>query len=56
MKQALEDPRYRWRSIERLSHLVGVPEADALNILRGDPEIVLGMGKSGRQIARLKSR
>jgi hypothetical protein len=56
MKQALEDPRYRWRSVERLSHIAGVPEADALKILRDDAAIVLGMGKSGREIARLKSR
>ena len=55
MKQALEDPRYRWRSVERLSHIAGVPEADALKILRDDAAIVLGMGKSGREIARLKS-
>ena len=26
MKQALEDPRYRWRSVERLSQIAGVPE------------------------------
>ena len=32
------------------------PEADALKILRDDAAIVLGMGKSGREIARLKSR
>ena len=55
MKQALEDPRYRWRSVERLSHIAGLPEADALKILRDDAAIVLGMGKSGREIARLKS-
>jgi hypothetical protein len=56
MEQALEDPRYRWRSVERLSHLAGVSEADALEILRSDPNVVLSRGKSGRQIARLKSR
>jgi hypothetical protein len=56
MKLPLKDPRYRWRSVERLSHLAGVPEADTLNVLRDNPDIVLGMGKSGREIARLKSR
>jgi hypothetical protein len=42
--------------VERLSHLAGVSEADALEILRSDPNVVLSRGKSGRQIARLKSR
>jgi hypothetical protein len=56
IKRALQDPRYKWRSVERLSYLAGVPEKEALDIVRADDDIVLGKGVSGRQIARLKSR
>jgi hypothetical protein len=56
MKRALAETDFRWRSIERLAIAAGLPEDDALGILRSDPEVVLGKGKSGRRIARLVSR
>jgi len=56
MKRALADTDFRWRSIERLAIAAGLHEDDALGILRSDPEVVLGKGKSGRRIARLVSR
>jgi hypothetical protein len=56
MRTALSSGKYLWRSIERLAIIAGVPESAALDILRADPDVVLGMGKSQRQIARLASR
>jgi hypothetical protein len=56
MRQALTSGNYVWRSIERLAVIAGVPESTALDMLRADPEVVLSMGKSQRQIARLASR
>jgi hypothetical protein len=56
MKEALEAGEYRWRSIERLAAIGGVSEGQALNILRSDPDVVLGADKSGRRLARLASR
>jgi len=56
MKEALTNDEYLWRSNERLAIIGGISESQALNILRADPEVVLSMGKSRRQIARLASR
>ena len=56
MRTALSSGKYLWRSIERLAIIAAVPESAALDILRADPDVVLGMGKSQRQIARLASR
>lgn len=56
MKEALTNGKYLWRSIERLATIGAVSESQALDILRADPEVVFGTGKSGRQIARLASR
>ncbi|MBV8227936.1 MAG: hypothetical protein JO232_22405 [Verrucomicrobia bacterium] len=56
LKEALADPRYRWRSIERLSHIAGISADEALALFQTDSEVVLGMGKSGNRIARLKLR
>jgi hypothetical protein len=56
MLKALADPAHRFRSIERLSFLGGVSESEAVDLLRGDPEVVFAKGKSGKLIARLKSR
>ncbi len=47
MKDGLKDTRYTWRSIESLASKAGVTESEALDILRGDPEIELGRGKTG---------
>ena len=48
MKTALEDERYRWQAISRLGDLAGIDEEHATSILRADPDVVLGKGKSGR--------
>ena len=56
MVEALEDGKWRWRTIERLSIIAGTTESEAIKILRGNHEVVLGQDKSGNHIARLRSR
>jgi len=53
---ALAEGKWAWRSIDALSATAGLEPAQTLAILRGGSDIVLGRGKSGKQIARLKSR
>lgn len=53
---ALDKGLKRWRSIQRLATLSGSSKDNVLKILRNEESVVLGQGKSGRQIARLISR
>ena len=53
---ALSDENWVWRSIERLAVIGGITEDEALDILRRDSNVILGKGKSGRRIARLKTK
>ena len=56
MMEGLRSHKYRWRSVERLAYLAGTTEGQALEMLRNNPNVVLSVGKSGRQIARAKDR
>jgi Cft2 family RNA processing exonuclease len=56
MIEALKDINWTWRSIHTLAGKAGVSEERALEILRRDENVRLGWGKSGRRIAKLKSR
>jgi hypothetical protein len=56
MKEALATGKAAWRSFERLAVIGGVSESEVDDILRPDPEVEFSIGKSGRRIARLKSR
>src|SRR5260370_10156446 len=56
MKEALADPKHRFRSLERLAIAAGINEDDVLELLRDDPEVVFAKGKSGNRIVRLRSR
>jgi nucleotide-binding universal stress UspA family protein len=56
MKEALRPEKFTWRSIKTLADVGGVLESEALNIIRNDPEIVLGTGRSGNRLAKLKGR
>lgn len=55
MLAALEEGKYRWRSIERLSSIAAISVAQASEILRPMQEVVFSRGKSGRTIVRLSS-
>jgi hypothetical protein len=54
MRRAMAEGKWAWRSIERLSIKAGISEAEAMAILRAEPEVELSRGKSGRAIARLR--
>ena len=56
MKKALRSEKFTWRSIKTLASVGGVLESEALNILRNDPDVVLGSGKSGARLAKPKDR
>jgi hypothetical protein len=56
MIDALADPNFEWRSIERIAILGGVSEDEALDILRADSNVIFSIGKSGKRIAKLKTR
>ena len=56
VRGALEGSQFQWRSIERLAGASGVNEKRVLEIIRADPTIRLSIGKSGRQIAGLRTR
>jgi hypothetical protein len=57
LREALEHPKYTWRTLERLASLSGSSEDEVLEILLLDPEIQLSRGKRGKKrIAALKSR
>ncbi len=53
---ALAHGAFRWRSIPKLAALSGSSNDEVLNVLRNEQDVILGQGKSGRQIAKLKSR
>jgi hypothetical protein len=55
MISALEDQRYKWRSIERLTMIGGLKsEDDALAILRNIQDVKFSKSKAGKMIARLE--
>ena len=56
LQKALRNPKFRWRSIDRIAAEAGVDENEALDYLRADDDVVLSVSKNQRQIARLKSR
>jgi hypothetical protein len=46
--EGLQNTKYRWRSVRRLAAISAVSESDALDILRENSEVVLGVDKSKR--------
>lgn len=56
IKDALKDDKFTWRKVDTLAYKGGVTKGELLDIIRMDTDIVLGKGKSGAQIAKLKIR
>jgi hypothetical protein len=56
IRQALAEGKWAWRSVEALAAKAALSSQQTLQILRRDPEIELGRSKSGRSIARLRTR
>ncbi|WP_338669927.1 hypothetical protein [Pseudodesulfovibrio methanolicus] len=57
MLAALGEGKYRWRSLDRLATVAGISTSRADSLLRAMPdEVVMGAGRQGRPLARLRSR
>jgi hypothetical protein len=56
LREALEDSTYKWRSIERLSSIVGSSEDEVIRLLVTQDDIRLSRSMTGHQIAGLRSR
>jgi len=56
LRQALNDSRFKWRSIERIATEAGITEQEARDILRADSEVRFSRAKSGKVIVGLRSR
>lgn len=54
--KALQSPKFRWRSVEKLAKFSHLTQDQVLRILSHDDNVVLGVDKSGQQLARLKNR
>ena len=56
MTTALQDPRWPWRTLQSLAREAAVSESEAADLLRSDPSVRFGKGKSGEIIVGLRSR
>lgn len=56
LREELADGKWAWRSIHALAGKAGVDEKTVLDILRADAGVELGRAKTGKSIARLKTR
>lgn len=56
MKESLRSEPDVWKSIQKLASDSGVSESEALNILQGDPDIIVGTNKNGIKGAKLRNR
>lgn len=54
--EALNNPKFKWRSLERLAFEAGVSQDVAAEILRADETVRFSKGKSGNIIIGLRSR
>lgn len=54
--EALDHPRFSWRSLSKLASIVALPEDEVASILRADPTVRFSRGKSKRIIVGLRSR
>jgi hypothetical protein len=56
LHEALQHPRFKWRSLERVAFEAGVSEEVAADLLRANDEVRFSKGKSGKIIVGLRSR
>jgi TIR domain-containing protein len=54
--ESLSSPKFRWRSLERVAAEAGLSEEKTADLLRADPKVRFGKGKSSRIIVGLRSR
>ncbi len=56
LKESLQHPRYRWRSLGRLAFEAAISEESAADYLRGESDVRFAKGRSGEVIVGLRSR
>jgi hypothetical protein len=56
LREALTNPKYKWRTIERLASIIASSEDDALRLLLNMDDVRLSRSMTGAQIAGLRSR
>jgi hypothetical protein len=56
LREALGNPRYKWRTVERLAGIAGVSEDHVLSILTTLDDVRLSRSMTGHQIAGLRTR
>jgi len=56
MLEGLKDEAWTWRSVNKLAVMAGITEEEAVEILKYDPNIAFGVGKSKRRIVKLRNR
>jgi hypothetical protein len=56
LREALEESKFNWRSLERVAVEAAVSEEVAADVLRADDDVRFGKGQSQRTIVGLKSR
>jgi hypothetical protein len=54
--ESLRNPRFRWRTLQRVAVEAAISEDQAADILRSDPTVRTSIGKSRRIIVGLRSR
>jgi hypothetical protein len=53
---ALEDPRYEWRTLDRVATLSGSTADEVRQVLRTDPAVTFGSTRTGDPLLKLKRR
>jgi hypothetical protein len=56
IRQALANPQFRWRTVERLAREVGITESEAVELLRADDAVRFGRNREGKVLVGLRWR
>jgi hypothetical protein len=56
LSEALQNQRFKWRSLERVATEAGISKDTAADLLRADDQVRFSKGKSGEVIVGLRSR
>jgi|SRR6266851_1968162 len=56
LAEALNNPRFRWRSLERVAAESALSEEQVADLLRSEPDVRFSKARSGRVIVGLRSR
>lgn len=56
MKELLEEPKFRYRTIDRLAAAAAMSASEAIDLLRTDKDIIFSKKEAGEPIARLRWR